>query len=269
MIDSIEKKEKTKAFLLEKNQSGGLEEVFSLMKELLIGYSAVDNPGRSSFVYRLRPNEDNTETERFKTVSDFWFPNSPPINRLNWPEEPVLYCSSDMDTCFLEGRVKDGDSVAICKFAVRNEQFRSINLGFRSDSSFTCQTQKINWGDYRRSKLSKTKVDIKTNEYIDEFLFDVFTEPTTQFYKISSSVGKMYLHNDQGSSLDAISYPSVKRLGRGPGVNWAFSPQFAVENIVPTEFYKYVIKQGKPSLIASAEYRQDHLSLNAEIEWHS
>lgn len=239
--------------------------MYALVEQLLVGYSIVSLPASNNYVYRLRVNEDIND---FSIVQDLWFPQDDHQSRLNWLNHPVLYCSSSKDICFQEKDIKDQAIVSICKFKILNSKIQSIFMGFRDKSYFISNGKRIKWGDYRRERLIKAGKNPEDNKIIDEFLFDVFIEPTDKYYIISASLARFYLYN-RSKSLDAIVYPSVKRNGKGPVFNWAFSANFAMNNMVPVCFCKYRIDQSEKILLATAQYKQDKLILDMEIDWHN
>ncbi len=158
------------------------------------------------------------------------------------------------------------------QFVMLDEEFKSWFEQY-GDEQFEkiedmLKQSRIKWGEHRREKLKAVGRDSQVNESIDAFLSDIFREKEKEYYNISAAVGKLFLYHPKGGSVDAIVYPSVKCNGKEPGVNWAFSPKFAKDNMIPVEFNKYIIKQAKPIPIAAAQYNETALLLDTRIEWH-
>ena len=260
IFNAIEKKEQAKQLILSAYQSADASDLYDLIKDFMADYGSVSHPGQSTCVYRLRNNKDNDvdADKNFVSAKQFWVAPKAPLNRVNIEGQSALYCASDESVCMLEAKAKAGDILTICEWKVNAIDMKSINMGFRDESIFKAANGKlIHWGAYRRKRLDKTTCDFRVVEFVDKFLFSVFTNPSDKFYKISGMVGKLYLDNKKGDSLNAISYPSVKLNGKGPGVNWVFSPDFARKNMVPVRFCKYIIQDDSLKLLANVKYGKD------------
>ncbi len=158
------------------------------------------------------------------------------------------------------------------QFVMLDEEFKSWFEQY-GDEEFEkiedmLKQSRIKWGEHRRKILKRVNRDSQVNELLDDFLLPIFRKKGKGYYNISAAVGKLFLYHPKGGSVDAIVYPSVKCDGKEPSVNWAFSPKFAKDNMIPVEFNKYIIKQAKPIPIATAQYNETALLLDTRIEWH-
>lgn len=233
------------------------DDVFYLVRDLMLGYKSVAFPARNFKVYRARINK---EVENFQKVSDLWYPPKDAVkefNRANNLRESIFYCSNNIGTSVLELRPSKGDIVSIIECQINTDKLAIIGLGFPDKSIFKGSGKIINWAERRRSSIEKhlknlqleqpiIEEQIKKNELIDVFLNEEFRKIVINRdfeYKISAAIATMFLNNPKGSPVQGICYPSIST--RYEGYNWAFVPKAVDAFFIPTRFLRIKILDKK------------------------
>jgi len=250
----VEKIEKIDKIDIEKIS---LEELYEHVKDLMIGYSCVSFPARVSTVYRAAIDDKKRD---FSKIDAFLYPpvSKTRLNRVNFPKEPCFYCSSDKDAAISEIGPRIGDIVFIMKSGVPlAAKLEIVGFGFLNKNKFVNRKtgSEIDWGKHKKIVLSKflssrpdkskkeiLKKKFELNTIVDDYFNAKFRKPIVNNeseYKITACVGKIYLYNPKGKTIDGIAYPSVAANYRE--VNWAFSPSAVDNSFTPKEFFKIEI----------------------------
>lgn len=206
-----------------------------------------------------RPGEVFTTTSR---CSYSPFPKTMPIQRCNYPEQQIFYCSlysnteqaSTSMTCLVETGWEyiEDFKLASCNFTLSRWRLkRPLKLFVLPFSKISCEKNE----DFKRIK-ENIEADIKlkfevTDEIMEclEYISDVFCkrEEKSKYYKISASFfnSLIFYQRYNKISYDGLLYPSANT--DGAGINLALYKELIDEKILECDVATMYMMNRDPS----------------------
>jgi hypothetical protein len=138
------------------------------------------------------------------------------LGRANRKGRPMFYCSSDPNCTLCEIRATVGQ-IAVYATWVTTEPMVLHDLGYTPEVFKRAETNRVLPNEHQTFIESLNDCERK----VRDFLFSVFTEPTSGKYAFTAAIAEMHLTADW---ISGIKYPAVAKSGRVD--NLALKPIF-------------------------------------------
>lgn len=259
--------------------------VYKCVRDLMVGYSIIDFPGKPVCVYRARINIGGN---KIRNIGELWYPPANlihDIGRANKKGESVFYCSNNVETAVLEKCPEKNDVVTVMECRIKNlklvNKLNVVGLGFSDKAVFKSKDKTIKWNEYKIKKITAYYANrltqheigeqLKKNSLIDKFLNEEFrkTKIRGSFdYKITASIARMFINNPKGTTIHAICYPSISKNYKD--YNWVFTPEAADAFFVPTRFLEIKIARKEGNRYETVKLQHSGaIDKNRNIIWKS
>jgi len=145
--------------------------------------------------FRARSNDKKF----FERICDVWYPPAEKVTpgRLNFPNEPIFYCATDLNTAVIEIRPKLNDLITILETRITEPEMRCLQF----------VKENYNQGDLKNMDPVKKEIF----EFVHRQLRSIVPDGQFQGY-YATQIFKKAIDN---TKFDAIAYDSVATSFKG------------------------------------------------------
>lgn len=252
MVSIQDQIEELKKFDLLEDSDTNRDQHFKLAKKLFDGYnpSFVSPYDTNSFsCFRARKSSKGT---LYDNLSELWYPPASDVKagRLNYPNRPIFYCSSDLNSALIEVRPQLNDIVTLLEVGITVPEMNCIQF----------VRAKIRPEDYKRMEEHGRK---EVFDFIASEIIKVVEEDQLQKY-YTTQVFSSGIDNDV-NSFDAIAYESVATGHLG--YNFAILPKFIDTNhkFISATAFKVIEYRSPQDFTVKCIFKSDKLGVACRI----